>query len=135
MKNFEIYDFDDLTELKNNYDYSDYIIVLYNNNVWYQFQKEEQIDDFKGYYRIKLGIDDPGLQQLLDEFNSNLLNNSFKKLSAISIAHYKNYSKAKTDQGFYLTTAAHKIYGGYIWSSTAEIRNNKSLLILICTKY
>ena len=74
MLNVNIYDFDGLTQLKNNHEYKDYIIDINNkNNIWYQFRKQEQINTDTEYYKEKLGITDPGeLNQLLSEIRKAL---------------------------------------------------------------
>ena len=114
----KIYKFDGLTQLKNTFNYDNYLIVCYDGDekVWYLMENKILWDSYKEYFKEKLGITDPQeLQMLLNKFNNAVKNKSYEILSAIKIKNNKYTSWSTTDKEIKLTTKGFKTRGGYSW--------------------
>ena len=114
----KIYKFDGLTELKHNYNYDDYLIIIYGEDEgsWYQFCKDEMTDSYNSYLSTNLGITNPDeLQNLMVMYNKTLNDGSYEVLKATKVKVNKWSNWATTDKGIKLTTKGYKKTGGMLW--------------------
>ena len=119
LSKIKIYLFPGLTELKDTYDYYNYLIICYDGEeekVWYLFERKLLWDSYKDYFKEKLGITDPGeLQLLLDEYNKTVKDESFDILLPERIRRYKYINTAITDKDIKLTTRDASTARGFLW--------------------
>ena len=102
-----IYKFKQLSALKQNSGYKDYIIVCVGKDegLWYQFPEEIETEGYKGYFKEKFGmLESAELNELLEKFNEVIRDKSYEILKALEIKHNKYSDYAITDKGIILST-------------------------------
>ena len=118
----KIYKFDGLTQLKNTYNYDDYLIIVYGEGekgTWYLFVPDEMDDNYKPYLRNNLGVtDSTELQNIIDTFNEALKNRSYDTIEAKNIWRNQYTSSASTYKGITLSLKPSKGTVGYSWKKT-----------------
>jgi len=123
----KIYKFDSLTQLKNTFNYDDYLIIVYGEGeegTWYLFVPDEMDDDYKPYLIKNLGVKDPTeLQNIIDTFNEALKNGSYDTIKAKNIWRNQYTSSAYTDKGITLSLKPRKGTVGYSWTKMRTRRH------------